>query len=298
MEQATGSPIALTASKTYNVNIVPPSGNPVQGFILYNQSGYVITVSVNGNTRILPGFINDYFPVPNSLTSLTVTTSATQGDAQSASPQLYVELVWNSDPVPAGFPHANPLVVSSNVTVQSGNVNVTGTVTANLPSGTSVTVSSGTVSIGNTPNVNVASGSISISSGTVNVGSVTSITNTVAAGVSESQISNNGYSVVPGANTVTSIINPGSGPTYLYLGCLSVFNTNSAATIVEITNGAGVVYFYTSVPGNSGLAVYINALMYNSFNSSLNAWGAFVTTSQTGVRVTLTGNGSPTIHSA
>ena len=107
-----GKIVDLTAGETATVALNPsPSGNPVKGVILSNQSGYLLTVQASEAAILLPPWFTDYVPVPPNLNSLQVGVGSSQINGASTTPQLVPTLVWIQDPTPSGYPVGSPLTI-------------------------------------------------------------------------------------------------------------------------------------------------------------------------------------------
>lgn len=174
------------------------------------------------------------------------------------------------------------------------NVGINGNVTVDISNTPSVIVSSGTIDVGNTPAVTISSGTVDISNiaaGTVDIGTVGSI---IEGSTSETQETVDATSVVPAANTSTSISPAGTLGTYIRVGIISIYSAASSGGTVLLENGAGVIFFYVGVPDASTPGPWTFPINHNVFNSS--PGGIFVTTSVNPIRVTITHNVNMTVH--
>lgn len=98
-----------------------PTPQPVKGAIVRNQSGYDVTINYGSNSiTILPGWA-DYLIFNYPINWLTVNVGALI--AASASPYLSVDLVFQSDPDPTGYPQGvsnnNAGILAASIVLQN-----------------------------------------------------------------------------------------------------------------------------------------------------------------------------------
>jgi hypothetical protein len=106
--------ISLVAKNTVTVplDFSATSGQPVQGLLLANLSGFPLTITFPGGTKLIPPWVEDYVPVITASTgSIQITTPAGQVASNTTNPEVIATLFLPGDAVPAGY----PLALANNV---------------------------------------------------------------------------------------------------------------------------------------------------------------------------------------